>query len=228
MSLVNKDYFVKGTRWWWYCIFLIMFNIIFPIILEIILGVFFLVDGDDEHLVPFILAIPFIIALVILTIIFLKNILNREQGFSIVMVVVISILYLNLLFFEVGGLASILSYSELGTFSMTLVAAPLGIGPIFLLGNFIISHMYHKKGIIPANKKDKRLTILGISSIVFSLFYPIILIVIIGFFLFVKLISGDSSSPIGTSKKYYCPNCQKIIDKDDKFCKECGCIIDKK
>lgn len=47
-----------------------MFNIIFPIILEIILGVFFLVDGDEESLIPFILAIPFIIALVILTIIF--------------------------------------------------------------------------------------------------------------------------------------------------------------
>lgn len=140
------------------------------------------------------------------------------------MVVVISILYLNLLFLEAAGLCSILSYYEWGTFSMTLVAMPLGIGSIFLLGNFIISHMYHKKGIIPTNKKDKRLTILGILSIVFSLFYPSILIVIIGL---KKLTSGGSPSPIGTSKKYYCPNCQKLIDKDDKFCKECGCIIDK-
>lgn len=214
MTLTNKDYYVKGTRWWWYSIFLIFFNIICLIVLGTIVGVLGFIEDDEELLIPFIFSMPSVVLVIILTIIFIKNTLKREKGFSMAMLIVISIFY----FFAILLLIiPFVMYFELGDFTSVLIVMPFIIGPLMLLINFIVSHMYHKKGIIPADKKDKKLKWLGIVSIIVSLFSPVILIAIIVFGILLKPSSYKNQ---GIMKE--CKKCHERIDKNAEFCPKCG------
>lgn len=221
MQKTNKEYFVKGSRWWWYSVFLIILNIVIPVSLETILGIIFIVEEIEELIFSFILMLPLIILLVILTTKFMKNTLKRDHGFSRSRLIFLSIVYVLYMIIAITGIAGIGEYCELTDFKAISIASPIGIGPVLLLANFLISYMYHKKGVIPADKKDKGLIILGIISIIASLIFPIIIIVIFCGLLLLK------PSTKSYNKKIQCKNCGALIETNSKFCKNCGAVVGK-
>lgn len=224
MQKTNKDYFVKGSRWWWYSFFLIIFNIVTPAILATVFGILFVVEGDYEFIFQLVLIIPVIILLVILTIKFIKNTLKKEQGFSRSRLIFISIIYFLYICIALMGIALINEYLELSTFKLLLITMPFALGPLLLLVNFLTSHIYHKKGVIPADEKNKSLAALGIISIIESLFFPIIFIGVFCCYSLVKS-SGNSfriSYNAKKNKNLYCKKCGALIDKDANFCTNCG------
>ncbi len=243
MTLTNKDYFVKGSRWYWYSNFLILLNIICPIIFEAIFGVLFIINEDEELLIPVISLIPFIILLCIFTIKFKKDILKREQGFSIILLIIVSIFYFIYLSIACAGFAGISEFYEFKDSLYMAITVPFVLGPFFLFINFITSYLCHKKGLIPADKKDKKLLALGVISIIISIFYQIIIIFIIICLIF---IFSSKDSFVGTSRKptkvikyckncgaeikkdaTYCSSCEKNIKKENNYCGNCGAKIEK-
>lgn len=222
MSLTNKEYFIKWSRWYWYTIFLVLLNIVFPILFEVL---FIIEESSVTLFVPL-----FSVLLIVLTIRFIKSTLKREQGFSSAMLIIISILYFIYFILIFYGILEISEFYEWKDFITVSIIMPFGLGPFLLLINFIISHMCHKKGVILANEKDWKLTLLGIMSIIISIFLPVIIItIIIGVVIFLLLGNpsiGKKNIEKSTTKKY-CKNCGALIEDDSKFCVNCGRKISK-
>lgn len=226
----NKDYYVKWSRWFWYSVFLILFNIVSPIIFEIL----FIIEETEVCLFTTI----FIAPLIILTIIFLKNTIKREDGFSIPLLIVMSVIYIFYLFTFMAGCVEIGEYYYWSEFKLYSVVLPFALGPFLLLINFIISYVVHKKGIILANEKDWKLTLLGILSIIVSIALPVVIILIILLFIIVPKGSSLSQSSSRnenhfckecgkriSNKLEYCEECSKLTNKTTKFCTFCGCAL---
>lgn len=223
MELKNKDYYVRGSRWYWYSIFLILLNIVAPLIAEVI----FIIEESYE----FILMIPFIISLIVLTILFIKKTINREQGFSVGLLICISILYIIYYFLFIYGIVEIQDYYEFGDFIALLIIFPFGLGPFLLFVNFIIAYKCHKNGVILANEKNNKLKLLGVISILVSLFFPFFILLLFSFkFLAstMKSVGKKGNQNRNNNNKKRCQKCGAEISVNSSYCDKCGMKIDNK
>lgn len=222
MELTNKDYYVKGSRWYWYSIFLILLNIVAPLIAEVL---FFI-----EETVVFLFLVPCIITVIVLTILFIKNTIKRENGFSVGLLICISIFYFIYYMLFMIGITEIQEYYEFGDLIAFLIVLPFGLGPFLLFINFIIAYKCHKKGVILANEKNDKLQLLGILSILVSLFFPIFILLLfsLGFFLStMQSTSVNKNKKENDKKKKYCGKCGAEISNDALYCNKCGKKIEK-
>lgn len=222
MELTNKDYYVKGSRWYWYSIFLILLNIVAPLIAEVI---FFIEETD-----AFLALVPFIITIIVLTILFIKNTIKREKGFSVGLLICISIFYFIYYILFVMGITEIQEYYEFGDLIAFLIIFPFGLGPFLLFINFIIAYKCHKKGVILANEKNGKLQLLGILSILVSLFFPIIVLLLFSLKFFLSTMqstSANKNKKKNDKNRKYCDKCGAEISDNALYCEKCGKKIEK-
>ena len=221
MELKNKDYFVKGSRWYWYAIFFVLLNIVMPVITEVV----FIIEELDSSLFMILLIIP----LVILSILFIKKTIKREEGFSVMLLTVISLLYLIYYILFMTGVIELQDYYKFNDFEALLIIFPFGLGPFLLFVNFIISYKCHKKGAILANEKNGKLMLLGILSILVSLFFPLFILLLFSFNFFASTLkmSGGNNGKGKDRKKLYCVKCGNEINSDSLYCDKCGMKIDR-
>lgn len=221
MDLTNKNYVTKWSRWYWYEFFLILFNIVFPVLFQSFIIGLIIIEEDLIYL----RLIPIIVLLITLSSIFIKETLKRKSGFSVLLLIATSLVYFIYYLLFLIAMLDIIEYYEINVseFAIFAIFLPFIIGPLMLLENFVISHMYHKKGSIPADQKSTPLKIFGISSVFVSLFLPFIIVAIILIILLIGIPNYTGNNY--ERKKYTCKNCGSKVDINSSFCPKCGSEI---